>query len=52
MVACAERGKHKEGDETLCTLEAFAEAVENVRPVNWRKECETIGMSSFGGVNF
>jgi acid phosphatase len=41
---CKEVGKHREGDESLCTLEAFREAVSKVRPGNWRKECAAIGL--------
>jgi len=40
---CKEKGKHHEGDETLCTLDAFKEIVEKVRPVNWKEECRVRG---------
>lgn len=40
---CREKGKHREGDETFCTLDAFKEIVEKVRPVNWKEECRVRG---------
>lgn len=36
-------GKHREGDESLCTLQAFKEAIDAVRPANWKEECRSIG---------
>ena len=43
MIACKPSGKHREGDESLCTLKAFKEVIEKVRPVNLKKECRLIG---------
>lgn len=40
--ACAATGKHKDGDESLCTLEAFVEAVEGLKRkdgMGWDEEC-------------
>jgi hypothetical protein len=44
MVACKPSGKHRAGDESLCTLLAFQEAINKVRPANWKEECRSIGM--------
>jgi acid phosphatase len=46
---CMGKGKHREGDETLCTLDAFREIVEKVRPVNWKEECRVRGTSFRNG---
>jgi hypothetical protein len=43
MEACKPSGKHREGDESLCTLEAFKEVVEKIRPGDWSQECRLIG---------
>ena len=43
-VACKPVGKHREGDESFCTLEAFREVIEKIRPVDWYKECRVPGM--------
>jgi acid phosphatase len=42
---CAGVGKHRGGDESLCTLEAFREVVERVRPGDLVEECKIVGMS-------
>jgi len=39
LPGCKGKGKHREGDETFCTLDAFREIVEKVRPTNWKEEC-------------
>lgn len=44
-VACKPNGKHWEGDESFCTLEAFRDAVEKVRPKNWHEECFVPGLN-------
>ena len=46
---CKGKGKHREGDETFCTLDAFREIVEKVRPTNWKEECRVRG-TIFGEV--
>ncbi|RPA78662.1 phosphoglycerate mutase-like protein [Ascobolus immersus RN42] len=38
---CKPAGKHLEGDESFCTLEAFKEIVEKVSPPDWRAECRS-----------
>ena len=45
--ACKPMGKHREGDESLCTLAAFREVVEQVRPQDFGKECRLIGISPY-----
>jgi acid phosphatase len=45
LPACKATGKHREGDETLCTLEAFKEVIEKVRPVDWSQECRVPGIT-------
>jgi hypothetical protein len=42
MIACQPVGKHRNGDESLCTLEAFKEVVEKVRPKDWTLECRLL----------
>ncbi|THH11457.1 hypothetical protein EW146_g8034 [Bondarzewia mesenterica] len=36
---CAEEGKHLPGSPEFCTLEAFAERVRELTPVEWEAEC-------------
>lgn len=43
-VACKSAGKHRDGDESLCTLAAFREVIEKVRPVDWSAECRVPGI--------
>jgi hypothetical protein len=43
IVACKPSRKHREGDESLCTLEAFKEVIEKVRPLDVKEECRLIG---------
>ena len=43
IVACKSAGKHRNGDQSLCTLAAFREVIEKVRPVNLKEECRLIG---------
>ena len=43
-VACKAVGRHRAGDDSLCTLDAFKDAIEKVRPVDWSKECRLSGI--------
>ncbi|KAI1457237.1 phosphoglycerate mutase-like protein [Annulohypoxylon moriforme] len=36
---CRAPGKHLEGDESFCTLDAFKAIVDKFVPNNWRQEC-------------
>ncbi|KAI5863082.1 histidine acid phosphatase [Durotheca rogersii] len=36
---CKAAGKHLEGDESFCTLDAFKAVVDRFVPRNWRQEC-------------
>ncbi|KAL3953519.1 hypothetical protein ACCO45_011475 [Purpureocillium lilacinum] len=36
---CKAAGKHLEGDESFCTLEAFKSIVDKFTPRNWKAEC-------------
>lgn len=36
---CAKAGRHLEGDESFCTLEAFKEAADSFTPKNWKQQC-------------
>ncbi|KAI0841588.1 histidine acid phosphatase [Hypoxylon sp. FL0890] len=36
---CRAPGKHLEGDESFCTLDAFKAIVDKFVPRNWRQEC-------------
>ncbi|KAJ3109354.1 hypothetical protein HDU96_007242 [Phlyctochytrium bullatum] len=36
---CAGKGKHLDGDKTLCTFEAFRKSMEEVVPRDWEGEC-------------
>ncbi|KAH7313336.1 putative acid phosphatase [Stachybotrys elegans] len=36
---CKPPGKHLEGDESFCTLEAFKEIVDKFTPENWKQQC-------------
>jgi acid phosphatase len=47
IIACKPAGKHRDGDESLCTLEAFRQVIEKIRPVDWRQECRVPGMTSY-----
>ncbi|KAH7144046.1 histidine phosphatase superfamily [Dactylonectria macrodidyma] len=38
---CKPVGKHLEGDESFCTLEAFKAIVDKFTPVNWKQQCRT-----------
>lgn len=42
---CRAVGKHRGGDESLCTLAAFREVVEKVRPKDLVEECKVPGIS-------
>ncbi|KAJ9662765.1 hypothetical protein H2198_001214 [Neophaeococcomyces mojaviensis] len=37
--ACAKPGRHLEGDESFCTLEAFKRIADSFTPKNWKVEC-------------
>lgn len=37
---CKAAGKHLEGDESFCTLEAFKEVADSFTPRNWKEECK------------
>ncbi|KAI9650115.1 hypothetical protein NHQ30_000128 [Ciborinia camelliae] len=36
---CKALGKHLEGDESFCTLEAFKAIVDKFTPLNWKQDC-------------
>lgn len=36
---CRAPGKHLEGDESFCTVEAFKAVVDKFVPTNWRQQC-------------
>ncbi|OTA98920.1 hypothetical protein M426DRAFT_27991 [Hypoxylon sp. CI-4A] len=38
---CKAPGKHLEGDESFCTLEAFKAVVDKFVPQNWKQQCKT-----------
>ncbi|KAL7626811.1 hypothetical protein AAE478_003585 [Parahypoxylon ruwenzoriense] len=38
---CKPAGKHLEGDESFCTLDAFKAVVDKFVPRNWKQECRT-----------
>ncbi|KAI1001714.1 hypothetical protein K3495_g6484 [Podosphaera aphanis] len=45
---CAKSGNHLEGDESLCTLEAFKKIVDKYVPGSWKKACNSnIDASAF-----
>lgn len=44
-VGCQANGKHWDKDASFCTLEAFRDIVEKVRPSNWVEECRVLGIS-------
>lgn len=47
--ACAAPGRHLDGDDSFCTLEAFKRVVDGYTPRNWKTEC---GMNlENGGAN-
>lgn len=49
--ACKAPGKHLDGDESFCTLEAFKGVVDKFTPVNWKAACgERLGEGAFPGV--
>ena len=37
---CRKPGKHFEGDESMCTLEAFKAIADDFLPTNWKRECQ------------
>ena len=37
---CKKPGKHFEGDESFCTLEAFKAIADDFTPRNWKKDCQ------------
>lgn len=37
--ACAKPGNNYEGDETMCTFEAFKRVVDGYTPKNWKVQC-------------
>lgn len=39
ITTCKKPGKHFEGDETFCTMQAFKETCEKLSPNNWKYEC-------------
>ncbi|CAO3687545.1 unnamed protein product [Rhizopus microsporus] len=39
LPGCAGKGQHKEGDKSLCTLDAFRKIVKDQIPTDWEKEC-------------
>lgn len=48
---CAAPGKHLDGDESFCTLEAFKEIVDKYVPVSWKGACASnMGEDAFKGV--
>lgn len=45
---CKAPGKHLEGDESFCTLEAFKAIVDKYTPKNWKAACvENLGAGAF-----
>ncbi|KAF4983880.1 hypothetical protein FZEAL_821 [Fusarium zealandicum] len=36
---CKPAGKHLDGDESFCTLEAFKDIVDKFTPTNWKQQC-------------
>ncbi|KAF4997626.1 hypothetical protein FDECE_12019 [Fusarium decemcellulare] len=36
---CKPAGKHLDGDESFCTLEAFKAIVDKFTPTNWKQQC-------------
>lgn len=45
---CKPAGKHLEGDESFCTLEAFKEIADSFTPKSWRDECrQNLGSLAF-----
>ncbi|KAM4055334.1 histidine phosphatase superfamily (branch 2) domain-containing protein [Hirsutella rhossiliensis] len=38
---CRAPGKHLDGDESFCTLEAFKAIVDKFTPQNWKQQCRT-----------
>ena len=39
MPGCSKSGRHLEGDESFCTLEAFKEIVDEITPKDWKAQC-------------
>ena len=39
LPGCRNKGDHKEGDNGLCTLDAFKRIVKDQVPDDWEKEC-------------
>ncbi|KAI7888793.1 histidine phosphatase superfamily [Mucor mucedo] len=39
LPGCSQKGQHKDGDKSLCTLEAFNKIVKDQVPLDWEKEC-------------
>lgn len=37
--ACQKPGNHLEGDESMCTFEAFKRVADGFTPKNWKREC-------------
>ena len=37
---CKKPGKHLEGDESFCTLEAFKAIADDFLPKNWKQDCQ------------
>jgi acid phosphatase len=46
LPACKPAGKHRQGDESMCTMEAFKEVIERIRPADWSQECRVPGMTA------
>ncbi|CAK7220382.1 hypothetical protein SBRCBS47491_004170 [Sporothrix bragantina] len=45
---CKAAGKHLDGDESFCTLEAFKAIVDKYTPKNWKHECRSnLGKPAF-----
>ncbi|KAI9737707.1 MAG: hypothetical protein M1818_005711 [Claussenomyces sp. TS43310] len=38
---CKLAGKHLDGDESFCTLEAFKAIVDKFTPLNWKQDCRS-----------
>lgn len=36
---CRKAGRHLEGDESFCTLQAFKEITDKYAPMHWRRQC-------------
>jgi len=40
--ACKAKANHLDGNESFCTLDAFRQVVEQMRPKDWKQECRLV----------